>query len=654
MDVDGVKVPQPDRRPEKPEFKDPGRIEKLKEQMYSRATQPAKRPRRSLPSIDEPVRDDWEAAPSPPKRERLLPQSYSLPSILLVVAALIFVIAGGVAISFFLTGANIVTSNKIDIAINGPRTINGGDVLELQVAIRNNNNATLELADLVVTYPKGTRMPSNLSESMETQRIPLGSIEPGGTRNGTIRAVMFGRDGERQDIKVALEYRLQGSSALFVAEATHTVLVAAGTLEISLTTNRQAVAGQNLDLTVSITSHAKTVVTDAVLRASFPFGFSVESAAPEAESDGVWALGDMEPGETRTIRIFGKLEGQTGDSRVFRFVAGTRDTPDSKLVDVVLAEYEHEVAVTRPFLAMKLEYDELSADEYVAHTGETIPIALRWKNNLDVALSDVVIAATLSGSGLDPFGVSVDRGFYRSIDSVVLWDKTTTKGELKQVPAGAEGVLVMRIVPKIADDLSVVQDPTIKIELHAAGQRLSEDAVPETIQATVSEEVKIATDSKLTGRALYFENPLGSVGPLPPRVEHETTYGILWEISNTTNLVRDAKVTATLPPYVRWLNTVSPSTERVTFNENDGTVTWHVGKLLPNTGVGDRPPRRVVFSIGLVPSTSQVRQSPPLIQNQRLTGVDNFVDEPVAVDMEDLTTQLVEPDFADIYGVIVP
>tara|TARA_B100000745_G_scaffold114506_2_gene73854 strand:- start:20548 stop:22566 length:2019 start_codon:yes stop_codon:yes gene_type:complete len=655
MDVDGVRPPQSGDEPKKPEFEDPGRIGRLKEQMYSRATQPANRPRRPLSSFSSKTPDDWGETPIPPRKESLLPRSYSLPSILLIIAALIFVVAGGMAISFLLTGSNIVASDKIDIAINGPRTIDGGQVLELQVAIRNNNNATLELADLVVTYPEGTRMPTDVASVMETQRIPLGSIEPGGTRTGTIRAVLFGRDGERQDIQVALEYRLSGSSALFVAEATHTVLVASGTLKIALTTNKQAVAGQSMDMTVTVTSQAKTVVSDAVLRASFPFGFTVTSTSPETETDGFWTLGDIEPGETRTIRILGQLDGQTGDSRVFRFVAGTRDTTATTLVDVVLAEFERKVEVTRPFLGMSLLYgNEYSAEEFVARTGEAVPIVLRWKNNLDVALTDVVVAATLSGSGFDPFGIDVDKGFYRSIDSVALWDKTTTNGELELVPAGAEGTLFLRLIPRIADDLLSVQDPTVKIELHAAGQRLSEGSVPETIQATVSEEFKIATNPSLAGRALYFENPLGSVGPLPPKVENETTYGIIWEVSNTTNLVRDAKVTATLPPYVRWLGTVSPSVEYVTFNENDGTVTWNIGKLLSDTGVNGSSPRRVVFSIGLVPSTSQVGKSPPLIQNQRLTGLDNFVNEPVEVQVGDLTTQLTETDFADIYGVIVP
>ncbi|MBL4644352.1 MAG: hypothetical protein JKX80_00615 [Candidatus Pacebacteria bacterium] len=101
------------------------------------------------------------------------------------------------------------------------------------------------------------------------------------------------------------------------------------------------------------------------------------------------------------------------------------------------------------------------------------------------------------------------------------------------------------------------------------------------------------------------------------------------------------------------MGTVSPSVEHVTFNENDGTVTWRIGKLLPNTGVGEQTPRRVAFSIGLVPSTSQIGETPVLIQNQKLTGIDNFVELPVSVPFDDLSTSLNETDFADIYSIIV-
>ncbi len=645
-----------------PEFSDPGRLGRLKEQMYSRKTQPGKRPRRRLSNVDRKIADDWieqakehtpPQAPLVPKKKTSAFTVYS-PSVLLLLAAIIFtVIAGGIAVFFLASGSNTITAQKIQIDINGPRTIEGGEVVELQIAVQNNNSATLELADLIVEYPLGTRLPSDPSVLMETQRIPLGAIESGGTRNGTVRGILFGRSGEYKDITVSVEYRLSGSSALFVADSKHSVLVSSGTLEISLDANSQAVAGQAVDMTATVTSRANTAVDNVVMSVSYPFGFSETATAPEKGSGNLWQLGSIEPGETKTVRVFGVLDGQTGDTRVFKFLAGTQSDRASKKVDVILADFAQEVRVTRPFLGMSLEYNELPAEEYVATAGEAFPIRLTWTNNLAVSLSDVVIAATLSGDGLDPFNISVDRGFFRSIDSVVLWDKTTTGGILERVPPGETGSFVIRLSPKTIQNLIGTENPTIKIELHAAGQRLSEGSVPETIQSTVSESVKVETNTNITGRALYFENPLGSVGPLPPKVENETTYGILWEIENTSNLVKDAKMTATLPPYVRWLGTVSPAAEYVTFNENNGVVTWNVGKLFANTGFNGQPPRRIVFSIGLVPSTSQVGEVPPIVENQKFTGVDDFTDTIISLEMPELTTNLDEVDFTDTYGVIV-
>ena len=117
--------------------------------------------------------------------------------------------------------------------------------------------------------------------------------------------------------------------------------------------------------------------------------------------------------------------------------------------------------------------------------------------------------------------------------------------------------------------------------------------------------------------------------------------------------MRDAVVTATLPSYVRWVGAVSPAAEHVTFNESTGQITWRLGNILPGTGSGTSQPRRVVFSIGFVPSTSQVGQKPALIQNQSFVGLDSFTETTVRASFNNLTTLLDEADFAAVYGEVV-
>lgn len=629
---------------------DETRLGRLKQQMYSRERQPVDRPRRVFADGEPAVADDWDTTPlttDPVSKKR----SYSSATVFLFLAAFIFIAVAGGAVALIATGGNVVSPQNIDIVVRGSRTVSGGAPLELQVSVRNNNAVALELADLIVEYPKGTRTPGNVSLPSESQRIPLGSIQPGESRTGSVRAVIFGQEGEEHTVKVLLEYRLKNSSGIFAAEAQHLVRVSSDTLNIAISANEEVTAGQATTLTITVRSDAEFLVPDAVLSLEYPFGFAVTRATPDNTDPTFWELGDLQAGESRTIRVVGTLTASAGDERVFRIRAGTRTDPLKNAVELVLAHFDHRVAVDRPFLGMDLTVNNDPAENFIAHTGEAIPIQLAWINNAESPLTDIVIAATISGSGVDPFNVTADRGFYRSLDSVVLWDKTTTNGELATISPGKAGSLLLRITPKISAALTTETDPHIEIELHAAGKRLTENRVPETLQTTIHRKIKLATDVTFSARALYFENPLGSVGPLPPKVEHETTYGILWEVTNTTSMVRDVVVKATLPPYVRWLDVASPSVENISFNEHTGEVTWRLGNVLPQTGHDDHPPRRVVFGIGLVPSTIQVGQSPPLIQNQKLSGVDNFTQLPVSIeDTNDLTIQLDEAEYAQAYG----
>jgi len=68
-----------------------------------------------------------------------------------------------------------------------------------------------------------------------------------------------------------------------------------------------------------------------------------------------------------------------------------------------------------------------------------------------------------------------------------------------------------------------------------------------------------------------------NTGPVPPKVEQPTTYTVVWTVDNTSSAVGNAKVTATLPPHVKWLNETSPSGESVSYDQNSGLVTWEIG-----------------------------------------------------------------------------
>ena len=654
------------------------KIDSLKESMYSRAHLPKKRPRRKLSKVFSSVKTDWVTdnenddntvnnsenqntekitQTNPDNLDLYTPKSKktnTFLSIMLVLVGIFAVVAILFSIFYIIGSSGTVSEKNIAIKVIGPNTINSGSILELNIDVANANATDLELADLVIKYPPGTRVPTSLQTDMTIQRIPLGVIPAGSTRTGTVRAVVFGKKDSSHKIIIELEYRVKGSSALHLARASHNILILSDALETYIDANKEVVSGQFLDMEIHIISHSVVPMYDIVAKLDYPFGFDPEYAKPKATKDkDIWYIPKLDPGAEYIIKLSGIVNGQEKDQKAFKVKVGFATPSEKEKIKTELTEIEHLTEVKKPFLGIAILYDDKPAKDFVAKTGESIPIEIGYKNNLKSILSNVIIAALISGKALNKYTVSADKGFYRSLDSVAMWDKTTTNGALKKLPTNSKGRLLLRLTPKKKEDLKGVINPTIKLKIHVAGQRLSETGVPETLESTVQEEVKVQTNLELKSRALYKNNPFGVSGPVPPKLHQETKYAIEWTVTNTTNKVRDVVVTGILPPYMRWLNVKSPVSENVVYKQSEGKITWYVGEVEPGAGTGGKEPKKIVFNVGLVPSTVHIGKSPVLIQYQQLKGEDTFTGTKIEYEANNLTTDLPEDEVNGASGSVV-
>lgn len=628
------------------------RIRRLRDAMYSRKLEPLikEKPRRELEQTRSPVGEDFI------HQERGVSGGVVAPSRVRFVRAMInWALAAGVAFfvgaaGFFLyfffigEGSGTVSPGNIDISVSGPLQVASGAPTELQIAVVNRNRMPLERADLVIKYPDGTRSPVDLSTSLKDQRIPLGDIEPGARRQGTVSAVFAGVEGDRGAIKIELEYRLENSSAIFVADADYQIVFASSPLSLSVTANNETVSGQPVEFTISIASNAESAVKDVLLTIATPFGFSMDYADPtpqKTKEGNLWVLGDIPPGGKKMITVRGALTGEQGDERVFRFTAGTRSDPKATAVSATLADYAHRITVSRPFLGLAVTLNKpIVGGSAVVSPGETVNVAVNYENHLSTEVTDAVIVARLSGIGIDGSTVQSTDGFYRSTDKTILWDKTTTRGSLTRIPAGGKGTLNFSFQMPQSESLASEQNPKLSLSVHAAGRRISENNVPETLQSTAQQDIRLASDVQLIAQGLYYANPFGSTGPLPPKAEQETTYALVFSITNTTNRIKDAEMRAILPPYVRWVGIYSPSQEKIVFNQADSSVTWQIGEVEAGVGVNGAPPKQAAIAIGFTPSTSQIGQQPILIRDLRLTGTDEATGAAITRTAEDVTTNI--------------
>lgn len=627
------------------------KIERLRRAMYSRSLSDKlrERPRRSLDGIDPLVGEDWTEDEVGAPASRVAPRAIGFTRTalwwFLGLSVAFFVIALGVFAYYFMFGggSSAAAPGNVDIIISGPPQIAGGEPTKLQIEVTNRNKIALELADLVITYPEGTRSPSDFQTDFPSQRIPLGTIEPGGRRQGTVTAVFSGESGKPQQMKVELEYRVTGSSAIFIAEKAYDLALSTSPLTLSIDGNTQTTSGQPVQFTINIASNSGAPLRDVLVNVSFPFGFKYSASEPAQIRDGLWSLGDFAPGERKSLTISGTLSGESGDERVFRINAGTRSSPSATGISTVMASNSYAMQISQAFLKLTVSSNKNASSTVIAAPGENVLVSVAYQNNLSTAITDAIVVARLSGVSIDGSSVHSIDGFYRSNDETVLWDKSTTGGVLAELAPGAQGTLSFSFQMPSSEELNGLVNPKLSISVNAAGKRVSESGVPQSLQSAVRQEIRLASDLQLNAQALYYQSPFGSSGPMPPKAGSETTYALVFTITNTTNKLTDAKLTATLPPYVRWMGQYAPANEKLDFNQSDGTFVWNIGDIKEGVGVGGNPVRQMVINVGLTPSSSQIGQQPVLVQKVRLTAKDSTTGAAVSrTTSPDVTTNLLQ------------
>ncbi|PIP73585.1 MAG: hypothetical protein COW88_01460 [Candidatus Lloydbacteria bacterium CG22_combo_CG10-13_8_21_14_all_47_15] len=575
-----------------------------------------------------------------------------LTTYILVSSIIFFFIALGVAAYVLLGGGNTVSSKNIGIEIAGPVSVAGGEELSFQISVKNDNALPIEFADLLIEYPPGTRRADNVTEPLLRVRKSLGTIGAGELVNEVVRSVLFGEEQSLRPIAITLEYRVEGSNAIFVKETSYDVTISSSPLRVTVDAVDEVSVNQEITLTVTIESASENIVGDVAVKVEYPFGFEFKEAnLTPVFSENTWVLGDMPKGGKKTIRITGVMRGQNEETKVFRIVTGTLSDTDETKIGVAYSTLFEEVSLRQPFLGASLTINGKDAALYVASPSQRIDAMIEWKNTLPVRVTDAVIEVSLVGNAFNPQTVSVSKGIYDSSANVIRWDQRSMP-ELGSVESGESGSLQFAFLPRsfVAD---TIVNPYVELALSVRGKRVSETAVPEEVRTFVRRVIRFVSDVQLSARSTYFAGPFANRGPLPPKVETETTYTVIWTIVNSSNDISGANISAILPGYVHWLGVVTPQNERVTYDPDTGIVRWDAGDIPLGTGFSV-PAREVAFQVALFPSANHVGKALTILLGSTLVGRDQFADTDIEVPGRALTTSLTtDPSFRRDYDKVV-
>lgn len=604
-------------------------VDKLKDKLYSRKEAPMQDVRSPLEQEASDVPVAWEQSKEPEEEApfSLAPvekpdsvMSFSTKFFLGSIA--FFIIAIGISALVFFGGGNLISPQNIDLEVITPSLIDGGKAATFQVIATNRNQSELQLVDLIIDYPDGTRSAADPTVALTHERQTIGTIKSGEQIKRTVSGIFYGQEGAEQKIKVTLEYNVVGSNAVFEKQTESSFTIGSSPVSLSIESPSEAIAGDPVTMKVVVRSNSAAPINNVVVVGQYPFGFSVANSNPKADAGGtLWRIGTLTPGETQTISLTGSIQGQDGDERVFRFQVGSNSDQTDTRIKVPFLTIPTTLTVHKPFVTGSIAVEGKSGSSVSVTPGKQLQGTVRWQNNLSDAISDVELVLTFSGPALDKDSVNPQNGFYQSSNSSIIWTKSQDQS-LANVPPGQTGEYQFSFasLPPAAGNV-LITNPTITLNLQVRGSRQGGSGLPENIGSAATLAVQLASAATVSAQAFHFSGPFTNIGPMPPKAETATTYTIVWTVKNSSNALANTVASAVLPPYVSFMSAIPG--EGITYDAASRTVRWPIGEL--KAGVGyTLSSRQAAFQVTLVPSTSQVGQAPQLTGTLMLSGQDRF------------------------------
>ena len=443
-------------------------------------------------------------------------------------------------------------------------------------------------------------------------------------------------------IKISIEYRIEGSNAIFVKEKSYDVTISSTPLNLSVDAPDTISPNQDITLNIKETLNATTPSPKVLLKIDYPVGFQFTSATPKPSyGNNVWNLGDLAPGALHSISVTGKMiDVFDGEEKSFNVSTGSQSNLDKSTIGIVFNSTQHPVTISKAFVEANIYINGVPQREYAIDAKTAINGEIRYVNNLDTKVNDLQITAKITGNAFNRGAVSAGRGFYDSATGIITWDKSSMDS-LAEVNPGDTGALSFSVLPLslFSEEGGILVNPSINIEVGISGKQAISGFATNDLKNSSSAVVRLITDVGFSTKALYYSGPFTNSGPIPPQAEEKTTYTVIWTLSNTANSVSNAQIKSTIPPWVTFAGPTSPAGENLVYNSATKEIVWNIDRIQRGTGT-TLPAKTASFQISLKPSLSQVGTMPTIVNDAVLTGHDDFANVDVQVKKARINTGL--------------
>lgn len=585
-----------------------------------------------------------QAQPRPPQKQKLglisLFTKKNLPKTIIVIVLLVVLIAAAAVI----WGRTSFSKGNISVEIKIEGDIASGEEVNLIVKYKNKNRVSLNDVYLFINYPSGTFSSEGDEINQEEKKLGMILAKSEGEEKFKIR--LIGEKGDIKNVNAKLNYKPQNINSRFENSSSLRIEINSVVIAIDIEGSEKTISGQEVNYVIEYENKTDKDISDLRLELEYPKDFQFISATPEPmlmpedlekKTNNVWEINQLKPDQKKTINLKGVLRGEEGENKVLKATVGMMRN------DVFLkySQYEYITRISPPPLLIDLEIRDIDKNECNLNTDQRLNYKITFKNNTDIALSELVLRAYFEGNVFDFKNIELGgAGFFDSGNNTITWSGAEVP-VLNLLEPNQSGEVNFSISIKKSLPIFSSSDKNFQAQVLAEIETLTIPAKFSVSELKVSKELtcKLNSQLDLDTKVYYYEPNSGIIntGPIPPKVGELTHYTVHWQIANISNALENVRIYAILPQGIEWsnyfINNVSDSD--VSYNERTKEITWKIDKVPAGVGVIS-PMYELIFQIGLRPSINQVDDTPTLINESSIEGKDAFT----GVILKDFTPEI--------------
>ncbi len=483
---------------------------------------------------------------------------------------------------------------------------------EIAVNLENKSQSVLRDPKIMIKLPEGV---ISLDKNPDMQIIEegLSDINPGSLVKRKFKIVIVEGEQSIKKFDVGFSYMPPKLNTRFEQNKTIEISTGQPAIAVNLITPQKVFNREAFEIGVNYQNISDFNFQKSRLQLVIPSNFIFKEASVKPTlGTNVWNLGQIPPKSQSNIIIKGALEGP--DQSFFEIKSQFFVSFNQK--EYLISEKTASLSIASSPLSLSVVVNNDS--NYIAKPGNDLAYQIKYRNNTEIGLNDVIVKAKLSGEMFDLASLQTP-GFFDSKTNTILWN-VANNPQFQLLPPGVEGALNFTIKTKDYYPIKRLFDKNFVLKIQA---EINSPTVPYNVSSDKTVgfsnlETKVAGNVDILVSGDYVK------GSYSPKVNQPTTYNIRWIIKNYSTNVKDVRMNGFLQSGVKWLNIVKSNIDAIpVYNERTGEVAWSIDKISATKGIISKPVE-ATFQVEATPNITQAGQAFIILGETLISAVDEF------------------------------